>query len=68
MPNFAGYEIAQFFDEINFHIVFITAYDQYAINAFEINAVDYLLKPIDRTKLAQAIEKVKLKIEEDQSI
>lgn len=58
MPNFAGYEIARFFEEINFHIIFITAYNQYAIKAFEVNAIDYLLKPIDRKKLALAIEKV----------
>jgi two-component system LytT family response regulator len=62
MPNYAGYEIVRFFDEINFHIIFITAYNQYAINAFEINAVDYLLKPIERPRLKQAIEKVASKI------
>jgi two-component system LytT family response regulator len=63
MPNYAGYEIVRFFDEINFHIIFITAYNQYAINAFEINAVDYLLKPIERPRLKQAIGKVASKIE-----
>lgn len=58
MPNYAGYEIVRFFDTIDFHIIFITAYNQYAINAFEVNAVDYLLKPIERTRLQQAIERV----------
>lgn len=68
MPNFAGYEIVRFFDEINFQIIFVTAYNQYAINAFEINAIDYLLKPIDRKRLKKAIDKVCAKIEENKTI
>jgi two-component system response regulator LytT len=40
-------------------IVFTTAYDQYAIKAFEINAVDYLLKPVDKDRLAEAVERAK---------
>ncbi len=62
MPNYAGYEIVNFLDEIDFEIIFTTAYDQYAIKAFEICAVDYLLKPIDRNKLVEAISKVKSKL------
>lgn len=65
MPNYAGYEIVRFFDKIDFHIIFVSAYNQYAINAFEINAVDYLLKPIERTRLTQAIEKIKVKINQN---
>jgi two-component system LytT family response regulator/two-component system response regulator LytT len=41
------------------HIVFATAYDQYAVRAFDVNAVDYLLKPFDRTRVQQAVERVK---------
>lgn len=63
MPNYAGYEIVNFFDEINFEIVFVTAYDKYALRAFEISAVDYLLKPIDIDRLKLAVEKVKNKVE-----
>ncbi len=55
MPNFAGYEIVNFFDEVTFDIVFVTAYDQYAIRAFEIAAIDYLLKPIDIDRLKSAV-------------
>jgi len=62
MPNYAGYEISSFFEKIDFHIIFVTAYNQYAINAFELNAVDYLLKPIDRDRLKESIERVKEKI------
>jgi len=40
-------------------IVFATAYDQYAVRAFDVNAVDYLLKPFDRTRVQQAVERVK---------
>lgn len=58
MPVYAGYEIVNFFDEINFEMIFATAYDQYAIRAFEIAAVDYLLKPIDIERLRSAISRV----------
>ena len=44
-------------------IVFATAFDQYAVKAFEVNAVDYILKPFDRKRVAQSIEKARAKIE-----
>lgn len=59
MPNYSGFEIVNFFKEINFQIIFITAYDQYAVKAFEVSAIDYLLKPIDIGRLKFSIEKVK---------
>ncbi len=43
-------------------IVFATAYDQYAVRAFDVNAVDYLLKPFDRTRVVQAVERVKRRL------
>ena len=64
MPLFAGYEITSFFDEINFEIIFITAYDHYAVKAFEVAAVDYLLKPIEIDRLAEAIKRFKSRKEE----
>ncbi len=66
MPNFAGYEIIQFFENIDFQIIFVTAYDKYAIRAFEIAAVDYLLKPVDIDRLKVAVSKVeeRLNLEE----
>ena len=63
MPNYAGYEIVSFFKEINFEIIFITAYDKYALKAFEIAAVDYLLKPIEIDRLESAIARFKVKKE-----
>lgn len=62
MPNFAGYEIVQFFEEINFQIIFVTAYDKYAVRAFEIAAVDYLLKPVDIQRLKSAVQKVEERV------
>lgn len=61
MPNYAGYEIVNLIEVINFQIVFVTAYDQFALKAFEISAVDYLLKPIDIDRLKEAVHKVEQK-------
>ena len=44
-------------------IVFATAFDQYSVKAFEVNAVDYLLKPFDKKRVAQSVEKARAKIE-----
>src|SRR5262250_3644088 len=44
-------------------IVFATAFDQYAVKAFEVNAVDYLLKPFDKKRVAQSIEKARAQME-----
>ena len=44
-------------------IVFATAYDQYAVKAFEVNAVDYLLKPFDKQRVAQSVKKVRAKLD-----
>ncbi len=62
MPNYSGFELVNFFEEVNFEIVFVTAYDKYAIKAFEVSAVDYLLKPIEIERLKSAIEKVKQRV------
>src|SRR3978361_1513925 len=43
-------------------IVFATAYDQYAVRAFEVNAADYLLKPFDRSRVEQAVERAKVRM------
>lgn len=59
MPGHSGLEILDFFDEkeIDFGIIFTTAYNEYAIKAFKLSAVDYLLKPISGEDLEQAIER-----------
>jgi two-component system LytT family response regulator len=61
MPDYNGFELLGFFREIDFDIIFVTAYSEYAIKAFEISAVDYILKPIDIDKLKNSVEKLKQK-------
>lgn len=57
MPNYAGYEIVNFFDKIDFEIIFVTAYENYALKAFQLAAVHYILKPIDIDELKLAVQK-----------
>ena len=59
MPGHSGLELLDFFDEkeIDFGIIFTTAYNEYAIKAFKLSAVDYLLKPISGEDLEQAVER-----------
>lgn len=59
MPIMNGFELLSQFQEINFKVIFTTAYDQYAIKALKLNALDYLLKPIDSEELQEAIDKYK---------
>lgn len=58
MPGHSGLELLDFFDdkEINFSIIFVTAYNRYAIQAFKLSAVDYLLKPIESEDLIEAVK------------
>lgn len=58
MPGKTGFEMLQELDHAP-TVVFTTAYDDYALKAFEVNALDYLLKPIEPKRLADAVEKVK---------
>jgi two-component system LytT family response regulator len=59
MGDGTGIDLLQRLDEINFSLIFLTAYDEYALKAFRYSATDYLLKPIDIDELETAIEKVK---------
>ena len=59
MPGYDGFEVVRRLHVKPF-IVFVTAYDEYALKAFEENSVDYLLKPIDQKRLEKAIEKLRL--------
>jgi two-component system response regulator LytT len=64
MPGLTGFEVARRLVDRNVdaQIVFVTAFDQYAIEAFEVNAVDYLLKPVEPQRLEQAIAKVRRRV------
>lgn len=59
MPGLNGFEVLQKISEPKPKIIFATAYDQYAIKAFDENSLDYLLKPIHKERLHQSIEKLK---------
>ncbi|MDX2361305.1 MAG: LytTR family DNA-binding domain-containing protein [Crocinitomicaceae bacterium] len=64
MPGMSGFEMLKKLDEIP-HVIFVTAYDEYALKAFEVDALDYILKPIDNNRLNEAIEKLKQKEDQD---
>lgn len=59
MPGYSGLQLLEFFNpkEVNFDIVFVTAFNEYAIQAFKIAAFDYLLKPVDTEDLKQTLER-----------
>ena len=59
LPVYSGIQLLDFFnpEEITFHIIFTTAYNNYALRAFEMSAVDYLMKPIHEEKLRLTLEK-----------
>ena len=61
MPGLTGFEVARRMVDAQApsHIIFVTAYDQHAIEAFEVNAVDYLLKPVDPARLEVAIQRTR---------
>lgn len=59
MPGGDGFELLKQFKTINFKVIFVTSYDQYAIQAFRYSAVDYLLKPIDINDLKDALSRLK---------
>lgn len=59
MPGLNGFEVLRSLTlSPRPRVIFVTAFDQYAVKAFEVNAVDYLLKPIEESRLGQAIEKI----------
>jgi two-component system LytT family response regulator/two-component system response regulator LytT len=70
MPGLTGFEVARRMVDKHAptHIIFVTAYDQHAIEAFEVNAVDYLLKPVDPERLALAVERAQKRVTSDRSV
>jgi len=66
MPGLSGFEVARRLLDHERRVpalIFVTAFDQHAIEAFEVNAVDYLLKPVDATRLEQALERARRRID-----
>lgn len=63
MPGKSGFDMLKMFPQINFEIIFITAYDQYGIQAIKFSALDYLLKPVVIEELKNAVRKAKYKLD-----
>jgi two-component system LytT family response regulator len=61
MPYMNAFEMLQHLDDINFDIIFTTAYNQFAIKAIKVSALDYLLKPVGKDELVAAVDKVSRK-------
>jgi two-component system, LytTR family, response regulator len=69
MPNLSGIELMKSIEHPDFLVVFVTAFDTYAIEAFKLNAIDYILKPVDADDLERVVQKVKnLVLEKDNSL
>jgi two-component system, LytTR family, response regulator LytT len=69
MPGLNGFEVARRLmeAEVLSQLVFVTAFDQYAIDAFSVNAVDYLLKPVDADRLEQTLDRVRRRLASEQA-
>lgn len=62
MPGKNGFEMLSEMDTRNFEVIFVTAYNQYVLQALQFSAADYLLKPVDEDKLAEAMQRVERKM------
>lgn len=62
MPQMSGFDVLQQFDEISFEVIFVTAYNHYAVKAIKFSALDYLLKPVEIDELQRAVKKAEEKI------
>ena len=68
MPRINGFELLKAVDVIDFQVIFVTAYSEYAIQAFKQNAIDYILKPIDDIELKLAVEKAIKSVEAQENV
>ena len=70
MPGLTGFEVARRMldQQLQTHMIFVTAYDRHAIEAFEVNAVDYLLKPVDAARLSLAVQRAQRRVTSDRSL
>src|SRR4030095_11023360 len=66
MPGKTGFDLLSELDKAP-HVIFTTAYDEYALKAFEVNALNYLLKPIEPKRLADAIHKLQYEISKEKN-
>jgi two-component system LytT family response regulator len=69
MPGLSGFEVVRQLDVDTMPVIlFLTAYDEYAVRAFEVNALDYILKPIDEERLVQVLEKVRKNLSQKRAL
>jgi two-component system, LytTR family, response regulator len=68
MPNGNAFDLLEKFKEINFNIIFVTAYDHYAIKAIKFSAIDYILKPVDPEELMKAVARFESQHETKKSL
>jgi len=66
MPKGSGFALLERYENIPFEVIFVTGYNEYALNALKVSAVDYLLKPVINEQLIQAVEKAREKIVQQQ--
>src|SRR4029434_10299845 len=66
MPRLDGFEVLELIERET-NVIFITAYDQYAIRAFDVHAIDYLLKPFSAERLSEALDRARKKIDRGES-
>lgn len=68
LPGKNGFELLNMFDNPSFKVIFVTAFDKYAIHAIKCAALDYILKPVTKEEMAKAIDKVKKMNQPDQQL
>lgn len=59
LPDGSGFDVLNAFNKVDFSVIFVTAYDEYAVKAFKCSALDYILKPVNIDELVQTIEKAR---------
>ncbi|MFT3826584.1 MAG: LytTR family DNA-binding domain-containing protein [Chitinophagaceae bacterium] len=65
LQNRTGFDLLKEVSPVSFHVIFTTAHEQYAVQAFRFSAIDYLLKPVDKTDLGEAIEKLNARLSKE---
>ena len=68
MDDGTGFDLLQKFDKVDFHVIFVTAFEEYAVKAFRFSAIDYLLKPVDSEELIAAVEKLNHMLNAEQDL
>jgi two-component system LytT family response regulator len=67
MPGMTGIDLVRSFDSPSFRVIFITAFDAYAVEAFRLSAMDYLLKPVEADDIVRVVEKIKNDIRKNEN-